>query len=412
MKDVVIVGAGLAGLTCARRLRESGVDCTVFEAAAEVGGRVRTDVVEGFRLDHGFQVLLTAYPEARQWLDYAALDIRAFEPGARIWCGPEDGWHEVADPFRSPDKLWSTLSARVGSLKDKLTIASWQRSSGDGSWEQVFARPEMTVSGALAARGFSPLMVERFLRPWLGGVFFDPELKASSRMLEFVFRMFADGDTGVPRFGMGEIPRQLAAGLPADSVRLATPVSRVYGRGITLETGEEIAARHVVLATDGASAARLLPEVVAPQWRSGVTVYFAAEASPVRSAVLVLNGSGRGRINSVVEMSAVSPDLAPKGEVLLSVTALGDPDMPDDALCDALREEAASWFGQEARDWRPLKVYRIRRALPVVTSVDVPVPVRAGSGVWLCGDHVSSPSIHGAMMSGRVTAEAVIGELR
>lgn len=407
MNDVIIVGAGLAGLTCARRLHEAGAACRVFEAADEVGGRVRTDEVEGFRLDHGFQVLLTAYPEAKRWLDYAALDLRPFEPGSRVWCGG-DGWQEVADPFRSPEKLWATMSARVGTLKDKLRIASWQRSSGDGQWEDLFSRPETTVREALEAREFSPMMIERFLRPWLGGVFFDPQLGASSRMLEFVFRMFADGDTAVPRLGMGEIPRQLAAGLPEGTVRTGTPVSRVYAGGVTLESGEELAARHVVLATDGFAASRLSPEVVEPEWRAGVTVYFDAEHGPVRSPVLVLNGTGSGLINSVVEMSAVSPDLAPRGRALLSVTVLGDPAMPDEQLADALRGEAAGWFGDEARDWRPLKVHRIRRALPAMASVGIPEPLRTQAGTWLCGDHAATASIQGAMQSGRITADAIL----
>ncbi|MFH1499397.1 MAG: NAD(P)/FAD-dependent oxidoreductase [Verrucomicrobiota bacterium] len=407
MSDVIIVGAGLAGLTCARRLHEAGVACRVFEAEDEVGGRVRTDVVEGFRLDRGFQVLLTAYPEARRWLDYNALDLRPFEPGARVWCG-DDGWQEVADPFRSPEKLWATMSARVGTLQDKIRIASWQRSSGDGSWEELFARPETTVRAALKARGFSEMMITRFLRPWLGGVFFDAELGASSRMLEFVFRMFADGDTAVPRLGMGEIPRQLAAGLPGGTVRLGTPVARVYAGGVTLESGEEVAARQVVLATDGSAAARLAPEVVGPDWSGGVTVCFDAERGPVRAPVLVLNGTGSGRINSMVEMSAVSPDLAPKGRALLSVTTLGDPAMPDESLIAALREEAAGWYGAEARDWRLLRVDRIRRALPVIRSAGLPEPLRTQAGVWLCGDYTATASIQGAMQSGRVTADAIL----
>lgn len=408
MIDVLIIGAGLAGLTCARRLHEAGVTCRVLEASDGVGGRVRTDVVEGFRLDRGFQVLLTAYPEAKRWLDYKALQLRPLEPGARVWCGA-DGWQEVADPFRSPEKLWATMNARVGTMQDKLRIASWQRSSGDGEWEELFSRPETTVLEALHARGFGERMIERFLRPWLGGVFFDAELRASSRMLEFVFRMFADGDTAVPRLGMGEIPRQLAAGLPDGTVTLNTPVARVYAGGLTLESGEEIAARNIVLATDGSAAARLSPEVVAPDWLSGVTVYFDAQQGPVRAPVLVLNGTGAGLINSVVEMSAVSRDLAPKGRALISVTGLGDPAMPDEALVAALREEAAGWYGPEARDWRSLRVCRIRRALPVIQSPSLPEPLRTKAGVWLCGDYTTTASIQGAMQSGRVTADAIIG---
>jgi phytoene dehydrogenase-like protein len=404
--EVIIVGAGLAGLTCARRLQQAGRTCVILEAAEAVGGRVRTDEVEGFRLDRGFQVLLTAYPEARRWLDYAALDLRAFNPGARVQT--ETGLHRVADPFRQPEHLWATLRAPVGSLFDKLRIATLRSRARRGSLAEVLQRPETTTLAALQAHGFGADMIERFLRPWLGGIFLERELTTSSRMMEFVFRMLAEGDAAVPSRGMQAIPDQLAAGLAAGTVRLNTPVAAVAPDGVRLVSGEHLRADHVVIATDGAGAATLLREVTAPTWRSTVTVYFQAPHSPVNEATLLLNGRAGGRVNHVAVMSDVAADCAPAGKALLAVSILGAATETDEVLAAQVQAELTVWWGKQVKEWRMLKSVRVRHALPVrLPLVSEPVwPVRPG--VWVCGDHRDTASIQGAMQSGRATADAII----
>ena len=404
--EVIIVGAGLAGLTCARRLQQAGRSCVILEAAEAVGGRVRTDVVEGFRLDRGFQVFLTAYPEARQWLDYTALDLRAFHPGARVQT--ETGMYRVADPFRQPEHLWPTLSAPTGSLLDKLRIATLRQRARRGSLDDVLQRPESTTLAALQAHGFSTGMIERFLRPWLGGIFLERELTTSSRMMEFVFRMLAEGDAAVPAFGMQAIPEQLAAGLTAGTVRLDSPVAALTPKGVRLVSGEQLLANHVVIATDGGGAANLLPEVTAPAWRSTVTIYFQAPHSPVNEATLLLNGQAGGRVNHVAVMSDVAPSYAPAGKALLTVSLLGPTPESDEVLAAKVQAELTTWWGRQVAQWGLLKIVRVPRALPVRSPlVSMPAcPVRPG--VWVCGDHRDTASIQGAMQSGRTTADAII----
>ena len=404
--EVIIVGAGLAGLTCARRLQQAGRTCVVLEAAEAVGGRVRTDMVEGFQLDRGFQVLLTAYPEARRWLDYAALDLRAFNPGARVQTAA--GLYRVADPFRQPEHLWATLRAPVGSLFDKLRIATLRSRARRGSLAAVFKRPETTTLAALQAHGFGADMIERFLRPWLGGIFLERELTTSSRMMEFVFRMLAEGDAAVPARGMQAIPEQLAAGLAAGTVRLNTPVSAVMPDGVRLGSGEHLRAEHVVIATDGAGAAALLPEVTPPDWRSTVTVYFQAPQSPVDEATLLLNGQAGGRVNHVAVMSDVAAEYAPADTALLAVSLLGPAEEHDETLVAQVQAELTAWWGKQVREWRVLKTVRVRHALPVrLPLVNEPArPVRPG--VWVCGDHRDTASIQGAMQSGRAIADVII----
>jgi len=407
--ETIIIGAGLAGLTCARALHAAGRGCVVLEAGDEVGGRVRTDRIEGFLLDRGFQVLLTAYPEARRWLEYAALDLRVITPGALVW---KDGArHRVSDPWRRPRDLAATLRAPVGTLADKLRIATLQLKAGRGSLEDVFRRPETTALAALRAHGFSDGMIEGFLRPWLGGIFLDPALETSSRMLEFVFRMFAGGDTALPASGMQAIPRQLAAGLPAGSVRCGAAVEAIDGRAVRLASGERLSARHLVVATDGTAAAGLVPRLPPPAWRAATTVYFAAARSPVGEGTLMLNGTGRGRVNTLIDLSQVSPSYAPPGQSLLSVTVAGSPSEEDEPLAASLRSELADWFGPAAvAEWRLLRICRIRQALPVRWPLTRSAPTPLSPGLWVCGDHRDTASIQGAMQSGRETAEALLSE--
>ncbi len=406
MTDVVIIGAGLAGLTCARRLQAGGANCTVLEAGDAVGGRVRTDSVEGFRLDRGFQVLLTAYPAAKKWLDYEQLALKKFSAGARVWC---DGrMHRVSDPWREPGALWDTLRAPVGSLRDKLRIATLRAAAQRGTMDQLFARPETSALSALRAHGFSERMIERFMRPWLGGVFLDEKLETSSRMLEFVFRMFAEGDTAVPAAGMQSIPEQLAAGLTPGTVRLNVRVAAVESSTARLVSGERIAGRQIVVATEGGSAAELLPEVPAPAWRAVTAVYFAAKASPLGGPTLLLNGTGRGLVNNIAVMSEVAPNYAPDREALVSVSILGDAASNDAALDAQVRTELMEWFGPEVTEWRTLRVYRVRRALPVRWPLERRGPTAVRPGVWVAGDGTNSASIQGAMESGEQVAKMIL----
>lgn len=405
--ETIIIGAGLAGLTCARALLAEGRQSVVLEASDDVGGRVRTDTVDGFLLDRGFQVFLTAYPEARRWLDYRALDLRPITPGVLVWL--EGVRHRVSDPFRRPRDLLSTLRAPIGTLADKARIATLRWHAQEGTLDDLWQRPETTALEALRAHGFSERMIDTFLRPWLGGIFLDSSLSISSRMLEFVFRMFAEGDTALPAAGMGALPRQLAAGLPAGAVRCGALVEGIEGDEVRLPDGERLRARHIVVATDGIAAAQLVPGLTAPSWLSTVTLYFAAPRSPGGEGTLLLNGSGRGRVNTLIDLAAVAPAYAPTGQSLVSLSVLGDPEDDDEALVAAVREEMALWFGEQAvAAWRVLRVDRIRHALPARFPLTQTPPVAARDGLWVCGDHCATASIQGAMQSGRETAEAIL----
>src|ERR1700741_3828513 len=216
--DVLIIGAGLAGLACARHLADAGVSFQIIEASDGIGGRVRTDKVEGFLLDRGFQVLLTAYPEAQRTLDYYALDLKKFAPGAFSWFAGR--LNKLVDPWRTPGAWSEALRSDFGGFFDKLRIVRLRSSLRNTSIDRIFKRPERSTKDSLVAAGFSEEFVHRFFRPFFGGIFLDGELKSSSRMFEFVFKMLSEGDIAVPTRGMGAIPAQLAAKLPAGTGQL------------------------------------------------------------------------------------------------------------------------------------------------------------------------------------------------
>jgi len=409
--DVIIVGAGLAGLACARRLAADGLAPIILEASDGPGGRVRTDQVGGFLLDRGFQVLLTAYPEARAVLDYAALDLRPF--AAEAWVRHAGRFHRVSDPWRHPGRLPAALLSPIGTLTDKFRLGRMRRRLIRHA-RRATPGPETTTLAALRAAGLSDAIIDRLCRPFFGGILLDRDLGASNRMFEFAFRMLAMGDTAVPAAGMGAIPTQLAAALPPGTMLTTTAVESVRPGGVTLRGGGTLTARAVVVAAAAPEAALLLgAEYDRPS--KGVTcLHFAAEKAPFNEPLLVLDAAGEGPINNLAVMSNAAPGYAPPGAALVSATVLGVPQPAGPALEPAVRRQLEIWFGRPARDWRLLRIDRIAHAQPAQDppALEPPErPVRAGPGLYVCGDHRDNASINGALVSGRRAAEAVITDL-
>lgn len=403
----VIIGAGVAGLCCALRLQEKNIPYLILEASDAPGGRVRTDKVDGFLLDRGFQVLLTAYPEARRLLDYKALRLRSFLSGALVRKGGK--LHRVSDPFREPWGAPATLLAPIGSFQDKLLIARLRQHVRASTLEQIFTRPETTALEALRRFGFSDQIINAFFRPFFGGIFLETELTTSSRMLEFVFRMFSEGKAALPAEGIEAIPRQLASRLAKDSLRLGARVETIGTGEVRLAGGERVPAAAVVLATESTEAARLMPELHPPGWHDTACLYYAAAKSPLPKPILMLNGEGSGAVDNLCAPSAVAPTYAPAGQALVSATVVGAAQADEKDLDSEVRKQLTSWFGPEVGSWKHLRTYRIRQALPARKSLEpAALPVRRNPGLYICGDHRETPSLQGAMVSGRRAAEAVV----
>lgn len=404
--EVTIIGGGLSGLCCARRLHEAGVSFQLLEGSEEVGGRVRTDEVDGFLLDRGFQVLLTAYPEAQDVLDYDALNLARFAPGALVRY--RGRFHRFTDPWRSPRHLFATASSPIGSLTDKLRVARLRSRVCRSSLDKLFERPETTTINALRQEGFSKRFIDSFFRPFLGGVFLEPDLNTSSRMFDFVFRMFATGNVVLPAGGIGEIARQITNKLPDENLRTGACVEAFEGTTVRLTSGEMLQAGAVVIACEAPAAAKLLVDPTPPSGRGVTCLYFAAERPPIEEPILVLNGDGVGPINNLCVPSQVTPTYAPASQALVSVTVLG---LPDGDVEASVRKQLLDWFGPDVIAWRHLRTYRIPYALPSQAPPALsPVEKSSSRGdhLFVCGDYLDTASIQGAMVSGRRAAECVM----
>jgi phytoene dehydrogenase-like protein len=412
--SVAIVGGGLAGLSAARRLTDAGVGCTICEAADRVGGRVATDMVDGFLLDRGFQVFLTSYPEAQQVLDYEELELEEFLSGSLVRWGGR--MYTVADPWRQPLEGMKSLFTPVMRLGDAPKLARLRVEALERTRAGAPAEPDESTMRYLESLGLSSEVIARFFRPFFGGVFLDPELATSRSLFDFVFAMFATGQATLPARGMAAIPEQLRAGLPPETVCTTTPVRRVRPGAVELGSGEEIRASHIILATDATHAASLSPIRPRVTWHGCTTIYFAAERPPLDEPVLVLNGDGSadGPVNHLAVPSNVAPSYAPPGAALVSATVLGTPTDQDSSLLEHVRRQLTGWFGSGVGAWRHLRTDRITHALPAYRLSRAP---NAGSAervdetVFACGDYLENPSINGAMLSGRRAAEQVLAQL-
>ncbi|RYY20947.1 MAG: FAD-dependent oxidoreductase [Cytophagaceae bacterium] len=415
---IIIIGAGMAGLACANWLHRAGRPVLVLEAADAVGGRVRTDVTpDGFRLDRGFQILLTDYPEARRMLDYGALDLQKYQSGAviRLADGRET---TLQNPLQAPLAAFTALASPIGTLPDKLLIAKLALALQGQSPEALLAKPAETTLAYLRHYGWSEQIIDRFFRPFFGGVYLDRELSTASNFFEFVFQQFARGDAAVPALGMQQLPEQLAARLPAGTVRLNTPVAAVLdgGRAMRLASGETLAAAATVLATDGPAAARLLgnafPAPATLAARPTTCTYFATPgAAPSHGRKLLhLNAAPSSLVHNVAFPAEVSAAVAPAGQGLVSVSTHGEHGLSDEDLTERLRPELAAWFGPAAAQWRHLRTYRIEQALPVYgPGQPVQQPLRLGDALLRCGDWVAYPSLNAALGTGRQVAEMLLG---
>lgn len=406
--DVIIIGAGLAGLSCSHVLQKQGIHYLLLDGAEKVGGRIRTDVVDGFQLDRGFQVLQTAYPDAKQILSYPDLKLKSFFPGAMIRY--QDKFHRLADPFRDLYTAAKGLFSPIGSLKDKLLVGIMRTQLTLGTLEKLLQKPEVTTLQRLKTFGFSDAIIDRFFKPLYSGIFLENELSTSSRAFDFNFRMMALGDICLPAEGMEAIPRQLLTMLDSARIRLNSKVASLSENKVILASGETLTAPNIVLAVDQTQACKLLEVTVDPKMKTVITLYFTASTPPTSSPILFLNAESSGPVMNMCVPTNVCKSYAPEGKALISCSVLKHDFVSEEMLVQKVLEQMKQWFGNQVDAWKHIRTYKIDNALPAQEPPLQDVsskPMQIGRGLYQCGDYGGIASIQTALQSGRVVGEAL-----
>jgi phytoene dehydrogenase-like protein len=406
-KDIVIVGAGIAGLAAARLLKKAGKSVIILEKEEKIGGRIKTDSQDGFLLDHGFQVLLTAYPELKTHLDLKRLDLKPFVPGALLF--DQGKTSRFVDPLRKKSALFETLFSDAASLTDKWKIFQLSLSLKRQTLDSIFGKEEIPTLDYLQQMGFSPKVIAYFFRPFLSGIFLESQLATSSRMFEFIYKMFTEGDAALPARGMQAIPEQLAENLHPSEIQTLTSVRGLEGNTLYTDQGQSIEAGHIILACPFQKFYE--PQALEERTPATTNLYFSAEKSPLKEGILALNTQAHQLSNHLAVLSDVAPNYAPEGKALISVSVLGThPSMKESLMVKSVVEELRASF-PSAPQWKHLKTYAIEKALPPqVTVNDSPEPEKMfpHAHLTICGDALMHGSIQSALKSGRLAAERIL----
>jgi phytoene dehydrogenase-like protein len=401
---VIIIGAGIAGLTCAKYLKDRGIQSLILEASDGVGGRVKTDVHEGFLLDRGFQILLTAYPEAQRLLNYQALDLQAFKSGAMIRDIQKNDFSVIANPFKEPSKIWSSLTSNVGTLADKMRILRLILETGNVQ-EEVFENKGIPTIEYLRNYGFSDNMIQHFFRPFFGGVFLENELSTSANFFKYIFGKFYEGDAVIPAKGIAQIAKQIEKMLYIGTVKLNTKVVRIDGNRVYLDNGDRLFGEKIVLATDGFQADKLLGKIADRKFNATTCTYFSADHSPLKEKMLVLNPNRSSMVHNLCVPSDIAPAYAPDGKSLISVSTQGFNLYDEHELAKNIKRELTTWYGKQVHDWQHLKTYHIPKALPNFDQSNIDNSLKISDILYQCGDAIAYPSLNAAMATGRKVAE-------
>ncbi|MEV6012179.1 NAD(P)/FAD-dependent oxidoreductase [Streptomyces sp. NPDC051976] len=402
--DVVVIGAGISGLAAAHHLLDGGLSVTVLEAAERVGGRMATDSVDGFRLDHGPQLLNTSYPELRRTPGLRGLPLAPLAPGALVRAAGRG--YRVGDP-RGARAAFSSARAPIGSTLDKARLGTTLNRLAGTPTARLTSRPETTAARGLAGHGFAPRTVDGFLRPLLAALLCDPELRTSSRCADLVLRGFARGRTCLPVAGAASVPQRLAAALPPGTVRLGTRAVRVAANAVRTADGAELPCRAVLVATGARAAAELLPGLRVPSFHQVTVFHHAAPVAPIREPVLVLDADRLGPVSHTLPASEIDPSRAPAGAALITSVVLGPP--PDGDADKTVRAHLAELYETSTDGWDLLAVHHDTEAVAAMPAPhDLRRPVRLLAGLYVCGGHRDTSTVQGALLSARRAAHSLL----
>lgn len=400
-----IIGAGISGLIAAKTLENKGYKPIIIEETDSVGGRVKTDIVNGYQLDHGFQVLLDAYPKAKEHLDYASLDLQKFLPGAMVFS--EGKSVTIGDPLRDSSLLFPTLFASVGSFSDKLKILRLNSSLKKKSFRNIFESKSITTISYLQKKGFSDKIIQKFFKPFFSGIFLETDLSTSSRMFEFVYKMFGEGFAVIPKSGIGAISEQLKSQLSHTEFIFNSKVKSVTENSITLSNGNSIDT-HFTIVTSAAN--QLISDFNEPEtnWKSCYNIYFEAQERKIKKPLIGLISDEDALINNIFFHNSLKTEFSGSKE-LLSVTVVKKHELSETDLVNRVEDELNSKCNISGLNH--LKTYHIKQALPNIKNLayDIsPNKTQIKPNIFLAGDYLLNGSLNAAMISGERAAEGLI----
>lgn len=405
---VAIVGAGISGLIAAKVLEESGISPVIFESSDRIGGRVKTDIVDGYQLDHGFQVLLTNYPAAQKYLDYSALELQKFLPGAQIFY--KGGGTVIGDAFRKFSFLLPTIFSFAGSFGDKMKVLKLNKILKKKSLQDIFAEKEKTTLQYLKDFGFSDKMIHRFFKPFFTGIFLETELDTSSRMFEFVYKMFGEGVAALPKGGIQKIPQQLADTLSSTEITFKTEIKKVEGEQIFFSDGKKEKFDFIIIATEPSKLISNMKNQDT-EWKSCETLYFTTNNRFISKPLIGLIADEDSLVNNIFYHNTLKTDQKGDQE-LLSVTIVKDHDLSEKELIKRVQHDLEKYCG--INELKFLKLYNIAKALPnlkdIRYSID-PSESMLTHYIFLAGDTQLNGSLNAAMLSGEAAANGVLEKM-
>lgn len=405
-KKITIIGAGLSGLVAAKVLEEHGYSPLIIEASDRSGGRVKTDMIEGFALDRGFQVLLTAYPSAQKHLNFKKLNLQFLKPGAVILSNKKQ--KVLGDPSRDFSLLMPTLFSNVGSFLDKLRILKLSSSLKKKTIAAIFSGHDQSTASYLLHYGFSEGIINNFFNPFFSGIFLETKMHTSSRMFEFIFKMFAEGQAAIPKGGMEAIPKQIYNGLQHSDFIFNTKVISVNEKEILLDDNRVIQSDYTILAN---AANGLINKENEQNWKCCDNLYFTTKNRIIKNKLIGLVNEKSSLINNLFYHSSLESDQNSNRD-LLSVTVINNRNLEEAKLVDQVIQELSDHCGIE--DVSFLKSYRIVKALPVLSNViysHKSIIPHCNGKVFVAGDQQLNPSLNGAMLSGEQAAKAVLTDI-
>ena len=406
---IYIVGAGVSGLVAAQVLENKGYHPIILEASDRAGGRVKTDIKKGFQLDHGFQVLLSSYPAAQKYLDFKALKLQKLKPGAVIF---KKGKQQIiGDPLRDISVLFYTLFSGVGTFSDKFKIFQLNMKLKKKSIETIFSSNEISTKAYLQEFGFSSQIITQFFTPFFTGIFLENELTTSSRMFEFVFKMFGEGLAVLPKGGMEEISKQLVSNLKNTTFQYNTQVTSVSDEEIILHTGDKLVSTATIIATDASKLVKNAPSKNL-SWKSCQTLYFTANKRVIEKPMIGLVSKEDSLINNIFYHTSVATH-SNNNEELLSVTVVNEHQLSEEQLIATVTKQLQEECTIDYLTF--LAVYHIKKALPDLKDIKYevsPSETQLSSGIFLAGDVQLNGSLNAAMIAGENAALQVIASIK